>query len=456
MDASNESMTITAGTAIVIGAGLGGLCAAAALVQRFERVLVLERDALPDGPGSRGGTPQDRHAHVLLLGGLQALESLFPGFEAELVAAGAAPIRIAGDMRLERPGYDPFPPRDFGCVSFAASRPLIESLLRERVRRHPRIEVHDRCRVEHLVASGDAKEVRGVRCRRTDVAETLDADLVVDASRRAAPTLSFLSSVGCAAPPVDTIVVHRGYCSVSFELPPDALPDWRMLLTFPQAPDSSRGALITPLQHGRWILGTSGQHGELPPQDTADLLPYLRGLRTRTAHDTLARAVDLGPAAHYRFTASERRHFEQVAGFPRGLLAIGDAVCTFNPVYGQGMSVAAQQACLLRELLRSPAAEDDRLDGLAQAFFERAQGLIDAPWAMAAVPDFAFAQTLGERPPDLPRQLAFGRAMTRLAAEDAAVHRLMVEVAHLLKPRSVYRETGLLARVEEMLARESA
>ena len=160
----------------------------------------------------------------------------------------------------------------------------------------------------------------------------------------------------------------------------------------------------------------------------------------------------MGGVARFGFPASVWRHFERLEAFPRGLLPFGDGICRFNPVYGQGMSVAAQEACLLHRLLETRAVKDDPLAGLAAAFLAEAQALIEGPWAMAAVPDFIHPETRGQRPPDFEVTLKFGLALTRLAARDAAVHKLMLEVQHLLKPRSVYRDPALVQRVLAVMA----
>jgi 2-polyprenyl-6-methoxyphenol hydroxylase-like FAD-dependent oxidoreductase len=177
----------------------------------------------------------------------------------------------------------------------------------------------------------------------------------------------------------------------------------------------------------------------------------VKELRTPTIHDAIKHAKRLGDVARFGFPASVRRHFERLEGFPRGLLAVGDAFCRFNPVYGQGMTVAAQEASVLGRLLAARAAAPDPLAGLAQEFFAEAQALLETPWAVATF-DFIFPQTSGERPADFESTLKFGLALTRLAARDPAVHKLTAEVQSLLKPRSVYRDPALLQRVLAVMA----
>ena len=178
-------------------------------------------------------------------------------------------------------------------------------------------------------------------------------------------------------------------------------------------------------------------------------LTFAQQLRTPTLYNAIGHAELLDDVVRFGFTASVWRHFERLESFPRGLLPLGDAICCLNPVYGQGMSVAAQEALLLQRLLRSQ--EGDPLAGLAPAFFAEASGLIETPWASAAVPDLAFSETEGQRPPDLERTLRFRRALNRLMAADPAVHQKVLEVQHLMKPRSVLLDPALVERVQAMM-----
>src|SRR3954447_15710698 len=433
--------------ALVIGAGMGGLTAAGALADHFDQVLILERDTLPSEATYRAGTPQARHVHALLLSGQRALSELFPGFEQDLAEAGAVPLRVGLDVRMERPGYDPFPQRDLGWFSYAVSRPAIERAVRQRVKSRANTTLRQRCRVQELLASPNGEAVTGVRYENGNGAtETIAADLVVDASGRGALTLALLQSMGRPLPEETTIGIDLGYATCIFDIPDDASTDWKGVMTFGQAPQNSRGGLMLPLEGNRWMATIGGRHGDLPPGDMEGFLTYARALRTPTIYNAISRAKAEDGVARYGFPESVRRHFERLDDFPRGLLPIGDAICRFNPVYGQGMSVAAQEACLLQRLLDRPGQEGDPIAELAPRFFAEVQALLETPWSVAML-DFVFPDTRGQRPADFAATLKFGIALTRLAAEDAAVHRLTIEVQHLLKPRSVYRDPKLIERV---------
>ena len=434
--------------AVVVGAGMGGLTAARALADHFERVLVLERDALPREAADRSGVPQGKHVHALLAGGQRALAELFPGFDHDLAKSGAVPVRVGLDIRTERPGFDPFPQRDLGWDAYAMSRALVEFTVRQRVQACTNVELRQGCRVEACVARPDGTAVTGVRCAQgTGTSETLGADLVVDASGRGTLTLGLLESIGQAAPDEATVGVDLGYASAVFAIPDDAPPDWKGLFCFPRAPYSSRGALMLPLEGERWIVTIAGRHGERPPGDPEGFMTSAQQLRTPTIYNAIKHAKRQGEVVRFGFPESVCRHFERLPTFPRGLLPLGDAVCRFNPIYGQGMSVAAQEARALGHLLATRAAEPDPLDGLAPAFFAEAAALIETPWAGSVIPDFVYPDTRGERPADFEVAIKFGLALRTLAARDPAVHRLVTEVAHLLKPRSVYRDPELVQRV---------
>jgi 2-polyprenyl-6-methoxyphenol hydroxylase-like FAD-dependent oxidoreductase len=444
--------TLIGKQAVVIGAGMGGLTAAGALADRFDQVVVLERDTLPSEPTYRAGTPQARHVHALLLSGQRALSELFPGFEQDLARAGAVPLRVGLDVRMERPGYDPFPQRDLGWFSYAVSRPTIEHAVRRRVERRANITLRQRCRVQEMLASPNGGAVTGVRYENDNGAsETIAADLVVDASGRGALTLALLQSIGRPLPEETTIGIDLGYATCVFATPDDVSTDWKGVMTFGQAPQNSRGGLMLPLEGNRWMATIGGRHGDVPSGDAEEFLTYARALRTPTIYNAISRAKRLDGVARYGFPESVRRHFERLDVFPRGLLPIGDAICQFNPVYGQGMSVAALEACLLKRLLEDLGKNSNPIAGLAPTFFAEVQTLIETPWSVAIL-DFVFPDTRGQRPADFETTLKFGIALTRLAAEDPAVHKLTVEVQHLLRPRSVYRDPTLVQRVLAKMA----
>jgi 2-polyprenyl-6-methoxyphenol hydroxylase-like FAD-dependent oxidoreductase len=439
--------------AVVIGSGIGGLAAAGAVSDHFENVIVLERDKLPERTTPRAGTPQAQHTHVLLGGGERALESLFPGFTTALKQAGAAAYRMGLDVRTEIPGFDPFPQRDLGWDGYSMSRPLIEYTIRQTLFRRPNVTLRDGCRVTQLVTTGKNGEVSAVRLGGSGGAsETLAADLIVEASGRGALTLDALKATRRPVPTESSIGIDMAYSTCVFAIPDDASRHWKGVYTFPEPPRSRRGALMLPIEGNRWILSLAGAHGDAPPGDLDGFLAFAKELRTPTVYRAIKDAEPVSEVVRFAFPESVWRHFERLETFPRGLLPLGDCVCRFNPAYGQGMTVAAKEACILRDLLAARASVSDPLDGLAQAFFGEIQEVLDTPWAAAAVGDFVYPETRGDRPADLEATLSFGRAMVKLAARDADVHKLRMEVMNLLKPRSLYRDPAFVARVRAVMA----
>jgi 2-polyprenyl-6-methoxyphenol hydroxylase-like FAD-dependent oxidoreductase len=445
--------TLIGKQAVVVGAGMAGLPAACALADFFEHVVMLERDILPLKASHRAGTPQGRHTHALLGGGQRALAELFPGFERDLAEAGAVPFRVGLELRVETPAFDPFPPRDLGWDSYYMSRPLIEFIVRQRVRQLANITIREHCRALELVSSSDGAVVSAVRfANGKGKPETVAADLIVEASGRGYLTFALLDAIGRPRPEATIIGVDITYATSVFAIPDDAPTEWKAVLTFDSPAEGGAAAIMAPLEHDRWIVTLVGRHGDKLPGDQDGFLAHARQLRTPTIADAIRGAEPLGEIVRFGFPASVRRHFDQLEGFTRGFLPFGDAICRFNPVHGQGMSVAAQEARLLQELLQKRLGEPDPLAGLAEAFFADAATLIETPWALAAVPDLAHPRTEGHRPEDLQQRLEFGAGLNRLAAQDAAVHKLLVEVLHLLKPQSVLRDPEIVERVKALPA----
>jgi 2-polyprenyl-6-methoxyphenol hydroxylase-like FAD-dependent oxidoreductase len=440
---------IIAERAVVIGAGMGGLAAAKVVAPFFEQVTVLDRDALPEAAAPRIGTPQARHVHALLSSGELALEKLFPGIGSDFRKAGAVILR-GHDVVFERPGYDPFPRRDFGFETISLSRPMIERVCRRRLERELNVDIRSRARVVGLVPSADRGAVAAVRYEdEKEAVYELAADLVVDASGRAIPTLSFLDSIGSPKPEQTEIGVDVGYASAIFE-PSDASRDWIGLFHFGTPPGEGRGALILPIENGRWLVSIGRRPSGEMPSDIESFIAYARTLRTLTAWEALRKAKPVTDVARYGFPASVRRHFHKL-DLPRRLVPVADSICRFNPLFGQGMTVAAMEAVILGKLLSARRNSRDPFKGLGADFLATIQETLEAPWSVA-ISDFAYAHTTGERPPDLVQRLQYSQALLNLAAQDADVHRLMVEVSQLIKPQSALREPAIAERARALMS----
>jgi 2-polyprenyl-6-methoxyphenol hydroxylase-like FAD-dependent oxidoreductase len=440
--------------AVVIGAGMAGLTAARALADYFDHVTILENDTLPAGAATRAGTPQSKHAHTLLGGGQLALATLFPGFEQSLQEAGAIPTGVASDYWLERPGYDPFPQRDLGMVQYSMTRPLIESVVRRKVADTGNVELREGCRAQRLVTTADRTAVTGVNYthRSGEVEDVVAADFVIDASSHGLLTLNLLAAIG--QPPEETTVgVDIGYASALFEIPPEAPSNWKIAITLPDPPANRRGVFVFPVEGNRWIVSLGGRYHEKPPDDEAGFFAHLQQQRTHTVYNAVKGAKRLTDITRYGFKANRWRHFEKLAAFPGGLLPFGDTICRFNPVYGQGMTVASQEACLLQRVLADAAAAGKGLELVAPEFLAQAQTIIDAAWRSAVIPDFLDPLTEGERPAEIEKALKFTAALLKASSEDEEIHKLMIEVSQLMKPRSALRDPAISGRIRAAAAR---
>ena len=441
--------------AIVVGGGIAGLSAARVLSDRFHKVVILDRDELPNNATPRTGVPQGKHAHGLLAGGLKALEQLFPGFGNELRRAGAVPVDRGFDVLYELAGQDPWPRIKLDEPTYCfltLTRPLLELTLRNQVARLTNVDVRGGCKALHIIAEAGTGAATDV-CYRTSEGklETLHADLIIDASGSGSLTLEFLKATRRRLPEETSIGVSMHYASASVE---DVVikDDYKVAYTLPDAPEDTRGGLLMPGENGTYqlVLISRGEH--IPPIRESEFRSFARMLWSPTIYNAIKNAKFLTGISPATFSHSKWRHFAQVSDFPRGLLPIGDAICRFNPIYGQGMSTAARQASLLFELLGG--SSDDLLSTLAPDFLTKTEDLIADPWAMSAVPDFIYPDTTGIRPKNLEELLNFQKGLGQLAARDVDVFHTLTDVRHLLKPLSVLDDPSIVSRVEKELASE--
>jgi 2-polyprenyl-6-methoxyphenol hydroxylase-like FAD-dependent oxidoreductase len=440
--------------AIVIGAGIAGLAAARALSDSFERVVILERDKLTQDAAPRVGVPQGKQPHALLVGGQRALTDQFPQFVPQLLKSGG----VAYDYtmaRIEMGGFDPLPQRDLGIPIYSASRPLIEHVIRRELAQSHNVALQEQSRVEALTRA-DSGAINGARyVAPGGTVHSMAADLIVDASGRGAPTLKLLDATGCARPETSSIGINIDYSTAIFTKPKDAPADWLLLGTLPRAPQERRGGVIMPIEDNQWMVTLSSRHPHSPPPATdAEFLAFAQTLRTRTIFNAIQNAERITPIARHRFTGSVRVHWERLSTLPRGLLLLGDAACHFNPLFGQGMSAAAQQALVLKRLLATAADKSDPLGWLQSNYFEKLAAVLDAPWSVA-VADLIYPETTGTRPETFERSMKFAAGLLRLAVQDPEIHKLMTEVQQLLKSPAVYNEPELHRRIAEVMNQPS-
>ncbi|MCV2488223.1 hypothetical protein OF117_02505 [Geodermatophilus sp. YIM 151500] len=433
--------------AVVVGASMAGLLAARVLADHFEQVLVVERDRLADAPEHRRGVPQDWQPHLVLGRGRRVIERLLPGYGDELRAAGAVPMRLPADLLMLNPcGW--VDRRAPGWEALSASRPLLEATVRRRLRAEPRVAVLDGHDVTALIASPDGRAVTGVTARPVDGPDgaiELDADLVVDASGRGSRAVAWLGDLGFAAPAREHIGSGTTYSSRLFRIPDDFAADWKAVMLTTRPPSIRRSGSLFAVEGGRWLVTLTGTGGERAPSDEDGWRAYARSLRDPVLAEAIEDAEPLSPVRVHRGTSNRRWHFERMRRRPERFVVLGDAACVFNPVYGQGITVAALaaetlDACLRR---RGPAG----LDALAGRFQRRLARVTASPWMQSTGEDLRFPTTTGTRPNALLR--AQYRYLDRLGlavTQDPSVADVCIRVYGMLeRPSALFGPRLLLA-----------
>jgi 2-polyprenyl-6-methoxyphenol hydroxylase-like FAD-dependent oxidoreductase len=428
--------------AVVLGASMGGLAAARVLADAYGRVTVVDRDMLPAPGVQRRGVPQGRHAHGLLARGREALEELFPGLTDELVARGA----LYGDVQLQGRWYNEgvrLCQAPSGLNSLAVSRPLLEGQVRQRLAACPNVSIVDGYDVAGLVATQDGRRVRGVRTiGRTGGggAETLTADLVVDASGRGSRSPVWLEALGYRRPEREEVRIHGSYATAMYRRRQEHLDGDRLVIAAATRA-TRRGAAMLAQEGDRWIVTLFGYLGERPPTDPDGFVAWAASLPTPDIHEVITKAELLQAPVPARFPGSIRHRYERLDRFPEGYAVAGDAVCSFNPVYGQGMTVSALEALVLRDCLRDGAGQ------LGQRFFRSAAKLIDIPWGIAVGADLRFPEVEGPRTPKVRMVNAYLARLHVAAGSDPVLGRAFLRVVNLIDPPERLMSPELAFRV---------
>jgi 2-polyprenyl-6-methoxyphenol hydroxylase-like FAD-dependent oxidoreductase len=427
--------------ALVLGAGMAGLLAARVLADAYGEVVVVDRDQLPEDDEPRRGVPQGAHVHALLARGQQALEELFPGLAAGLALQGAPLGDMVADSRWYLDGHQ-LARSPSGLVLLSASRPLLEGHVRARVRATPGVVLAPGRDVVAPLTTADRRRVTGVHVARRDggAQETIAADLVVDATGRGARLPAWLRSTGVGAPVEERLRIDLRYATRTFRAPPDAAGGALAVVCAP-GPAHPRGGVVQALEEGRWMLTAAGSAGAHPPADPAGFDAFVRTVPA--LHEVVRDAEPLDEPVPFRFPAGVRRRYERVRHLPDGLLVVGDAVCSFNPVYGQGMTVAALEALALRRHLLHGGPPPVR------RWMREVARLVDAPWNMAVGADLALPAVEGRRSAGTRVMNAYMARLHAAAAEDTELAVAFARVAglvdppgRLLRPATVLRVLG--------------
>jgi 2-polyprenyl-6-methoxyphenol hydroxylase-like FAD-dependent oxidoreductase len=436
--------------ALVIGGSMAGLLAARVLTAHFDRVTVVDRDRFPEQPSFRKGVPQSRHGHLLLVRGWQILDQLFPGLRAELIGAGAPSIDVLNDFKmLFAAGWAPRSPSHFQTVT--CSRELLEWNVRRQLALNPRVSFLQEHDVTDLIADTSGQLVGGVRLRARGAGEDaagataeLRADLVVDASGRGSRAPQWLAMLGHPQPEETSINSFLGYASRYYRRPADFSSDWKCALIGARPPSNPRGGVLLSLEGDTWQVTLGGAGRDYPPTDEQGFLAFARSLADPIIYNAIERAEPLSSIHGYQRTENRLRHYERMPRWPDRFVVLGDAVCAFNPVYGQGMTVAGLGAITLDVTLR----EAGNQAGMGLRFQRRlAKSNADA-WLMATGEDFRYPTTEGgRRTPAMKFTHWYMNRVIAAATHDTGVLTAFSLAAHLLEsPSSLFRP-GIAARV---------
>jgi len=429
--------------AVVLGASMGGLLAARVLADFYETVTVVERDVLPETSANRRGVPQGRHVHLLLGRGSQVLDELFPGFLDELVAAGAP--SFDGDMSklyLSNGGHlFPRSGRAKDVPFFLPSRPLLESHVRRRMRAVANVTVLDGHDVVELTSTPPRDRVTGALVReRPDGSErVLGADLVVDAMGRGARTPAFLEGLGYGRPAEDQLGMRLAYSSQLLRIPPGMLNE--LMVIIGPVPGRPTGMALFGNENNTWMFSVIGMVGREPPDELAEMLAFVEDFAPAHVLAAIRAGEPLAEVARYRMPSSQWRRYDKMRRFPAGLLVFGDAICSFNPVYGQGMTVAALEALALQRCLRRGE------NGLARRHFQATAKAVGVAWKMATGADLSLPEVEGPRPLSVRIANNYVDRVLAAAESDIVVAEQFARVISFLDPPTSLFHPALIARV---------
>jgi 2-polyprenyl-6-methoxyphenol hydroxylase-like FAD-dependent oxidoreductase len=440
-------MTKIGDHAVVLGASMGGLLTARVLADFYRTVTVVERDVLPDTPSNRKGVPQGRHGHVLLRRGSQILSELFPGLLDQLVADGV-PVWNDGDLSkldVSFHGHQIVRSGRFVDLSsttfYSPSRPLLEFHVRQRVLGIANVTMLERRDVLGLACSPGRDRITGVQIanRENGTAELLDADLVVDAMGRGSRMPAFLERLGYERPSEDELVIRLTYSTQPFHLPPGTLKERVYVYNF--VPGRPKAVSLLGCENDNWLLTVQGMMGQETPSDRTEMLDFVADVAPAHVLEVLKAAEPTGEVARHRTQSNRWRRYDKLRRLPTGLLVVGDAICSFNPTYGQGMTVAAIEALVLCDCLRDGGPD------LSHRFFASTAKAIGVAWQMAVGSDLALPEVQATRPISVRLPNAYNDWVLSAAESDLHVAEQFWKVLNLVERPSRLLRPSVIARV---------
>ncbi len=438
-------------SALVIGGSLAGLLTARMLSDHFEEVTIVERDPMLNVPEARKGQAQTRHLHGLLAQGLHIMSGYFPDLAEGLLSSGNPFLDMGQSMRWYC--YGDYRARfESGLKSIVTSRPFLEWHIRQRVMALPNVTVCDGYTVEKLLTSEDHRQVIGLQLVASgdgSDSKTLFADLVTDASGRGSRSPRWLEELGYGRPEESTVTCGTSYATRLYQRDPSQPGSQDWIFITPEAPREYRAGGAFPIENGRWIVSLGGWHGHHAPPDEEGFMAYAKSLPVPDLYHIIAASTPLSDIVSYRFPASQRRHYEKQQDFPEGYLVLGDAVCSFNPLYGQGMTSAALQAAALDKLLK----ERPSLTGIRKLYFRQVAKIVDMPWQTAVGEDFRFPETKGKKAVGTNFINTYMDHVHRATHHDAIIGATFLKVMNMIEPPTSLLRPRILWRVLQNMAR---
>lgn len=439
--------------AIVIGGSMAGMFAARVLSDFFEQVTVLDRDTFPEEPEHRHGVPQSQHAHALLERGQQIIERHFPGLTDELMSHGAT--KVYGDEFVLIAPYGKLASVDQedDSAGFFVSRFMLEWFIRERLREFENITLYDEVDVQGLLSNPSNRQVQGIvvaekGAKTHQLPTELKADFVVDASGRRSKAPQWLASMGYDMPPEEIINSQIGYASRFYRKPKNFSAKWKGLIINARVPDNPRAGLILPIENDLWHVTLGGFGGHYPPTDEQGFMQWAKDLPDPMMYEALKQGIPITPLRGYRTPSNRLRHFEQLEKTPEGFIAIGDSVCAFNPIYGQGMTISAIGSMVLHDVLTAQATNPQ---GNFEKRFQTALAKqVADPWFIATSEDLRWkgVELQGAQPSQLAATMRpYINQLLKVARNDKIVSLAYFDMINLLRrPQSLFRP-NIVARV---------
>jgi 2-polyprenyl-6-methoxyphenol hydroxylase-like FAD-dependent oxidoreductase len=435
--------------AVVIGASVAGLLAAAALSEACPRVTLFERDTLPAEPGPRRGVPQSRQLHALQARGVQALNELLPGLRDELVAAGGVVADMQGDAHWYLDDYLLKSART-GLEGIGISRPQLEWMIRSRVAALPGVTITDATDVVRLATADGQVTGVAVRAARTQDAaeEAVAADLVIDAAGRGSRTPVWLPELGLDAPRTSRVRAGVTYVSRMYRRDPKQL-DGRFGSLLTPYPGRAFGGAVLRQEGNRWVVVLAGMVGTEPPLDEAGMIAFAETFACPDIAAVMRESAPLTEPLRYTYPESTRYHYENLGDHLEGLLVTGDAYCSFNPIYGQGITITALEALILRGLLTGAdiGVSQGGPGDLERNYFQAAGKLVDEAWETSASSDLRFPQVEGKRRAGAGLINAYGEKFRAAASVDPVLGETFLRVANMIDKPAKLLSPGTVLRV---------